>query len=117
MWIKDDRAYGKVTAGWAYEGPPGTLHGGYVAAIFDQFLGMAQVMGKQPGMTGILTTRYHQRTPLNTELRLEAWIEKLDGRKTMVRGEMYAGDIMTASCDGLFIQPRGGLGKIKPQDE
>jgi hypothetical protein len=117
MWIKGDRAFGKVTVGWAYEGPPGTLHGGYVAAIFDQFLGMAQMIGKQPGMTGILTTRYHQRTPLNTELRLEAWIEKLDGRKTMVRGEMHAGDILTASCDGLFIQPRGGLGQIRPQDE
>jgi hypothetical protein len=117
MWIKDDRAYGTVTVGWAYEGPPGTLHGGYVAAIFDQFLGMAQMIGKQPGMTGILTTRYHQRTPLNTELRLEAWINKLQGRKTMVRGEMYAGDILTASCEGLFVQPRGGLQKIQPQHE
>ncbi len=117
MWIKDGRALGKVTMGWAYEGPPGTLHGGFVAAIFDQFLGMAQMIGKQPGMTGTLTTRFHKRTPLNTELRLEAWIEKIEGRKTMIAGEMYAGETLTATCKGIFIQPRGGMNRIKPLPE
>lgn len=117
MWIKDDRAYGKVTVGWIYEGPPGTLHGGFVAAIFDQFLGMAQLIGKQPGMTGTLSVRYHNRTPLNTELRLEAWVEKIEGRKTIIKGEMYAGETLTASCEGLFVQPKGGMYKVKTQAE
>jgi acyl-coenzyme A thioesterase PaaI-like protein len=113
-WIKGDRAFAKVTLNWAYEGPPGTVHGGIVAAIFDHFLGMAQTMGGQPGMTGVLTTHYHQRTPLNRELRLEAWLQRVDGRKTVVRGEMYAGAVKTASCEGLFIQPRGGFKTLKP---
>jgi acyl-coenzyme A thioesterase PaaI-like protein len=115
MRIEDDRAIGKVTVGWAYEGPPGTLHGGYVAAIFDQFLGMAQAIGKQPGMTGTLITRFHKRTPLNTELRLVAWVEKLEGRKTFVSGEMYAGDTLTASCEGIFVRPEGGMHQLQTQ--
>jgi hypothetical protein len=110
MWIEGDRAYGTVTCGWAYEGPPGHIHGGFVAAILDQFLGMAQMVGRQPGMTGKLEVRYHRPSPLNVELTLEARLEKVEGRKTLVLGEMRNGEQVTATCEALFIRPRGGLG-------
>ena len=109
MRIEGERAYGTVTCGWAYEGPPFHIHGGYVAAIFDQFLGMAQMMGKQPGMTGTLKIRYLRPTPLNRELKLEAWLERVEGRKTVLHAEMRAGDLVTAECEGLFIRPAGGV--------
>ena len=72
MWFEDEHAFATVNCGWAYEGPPGHIHGGYVAAIFDQFMGMAQIIGKQPGMTGTLQVRYLRPSPLNVELKLEA---------------------------------------------
>lgn len=112
-WIDGDMALGTCQCGWAYEGPPGSVHGGFVAAIFDQFLGMAQVLGGQPGMTGYLHINYHQRTPLNTELKLEGKLIKVERRKTIMRGEMYAGGVMTASAEGLFVQPRGGMHSVK----
>src|ERR1700737_3211005 len=34
---------GRVTFGQAYEGPPGSVHGGFVAAMFDEMLGYAQL--------------------------------------------------------------------------
>lgn len=108
-WIEGDMALGTCQCGWAYEGPPGSVHGGFVAAIFDQFLGMAQVLGGQPGMTGYLHVNYHQRTPLNTELKLQGKLVKVEGRKTIMRGELYAEGVMTASAEGLFVQPRGGM--------
>lgn len=110
MWIDGDRAYGTVTCGWAYEGPPLHIHGGYVAAIFDQFLGMAQMMGRNPGMTGTLKVRYLRPSPLNRELRLEAWVTQLEGRKSVLMGEMKDGETVTATCEALFIRPRNGLG-------
>ncbi len=116
MWFDGERARGTVNCGWAYEGPPQHIHGGYVAAIFDQFMGMAQILGKQPGMTGRLTVRYHSPTPLNTDLDLEAWVEKVEGRKTIVCAEMRKGDDVTASCEALFIRPKGGLG-LRDMDE
>lgn len=112
-WIEGDMALGTCQCGWAYEGPPGSVHGGYVAAIFDQFLGMAQVLGGQPGMTGYLHVNYHQRTPLNTELKLEAKLIKVERRKTIMRGEMYAEGVMTASAEGLFVQPKSGMEAIR----
>lgn len=105
MWIEGDKALGKVNCGYAYEGPPGHIHGGYIAAIFDQFLGMAQLIGKKPGMTGTLTTRYLKPTPLNTDLDLEAEVTVLEGRKTLVKGKIMNGEIVTATCEGLFVQP------------
>ena len=56
--------------------------------------------------------RYHRRTPLNTELHLRGWVEKVEGRKTFVRAEMHANGELTASCDGVFIQPAGGMTRL-----
>ena len=112
-WIDGDLAFATCECGWAYEGPPGSVHGGIVAAIFDQFLGMAQIIGGQPGMTAYLNISYHNRTPLNTELKLEGKLLRIEGRKTFMRGEMFADGTMTASCEGLFVQPRGGMMNVK----
>ncbi len=114
-WIEGDLALGSARCGWAYEGPPGSVHGGFVAAIFDQFLGVAQVLGKQPGMTAYLHVNYHARTPLHSELRLEGRLVKCEGRKTIMRGDMYAGDTLTASCEGLFVQPRDSMAALTTQ--
>jgi len=114
-WLEGDRALGTCTCGWAYEGPPGSVHGGFIAAIFDHFLGVAQLLGERAGMTGYLHVDYHKPTPLNTELQLEAELLGNEGRKTLFAGKMFAGDTLTASCEGLFIEPRQGL--FGPQDE
>ncbi|CAA0078352.1 Uncharacterised protein [Halioglobus japonicus] len=114
-WFDGDIARGTCQCGWAYEGPPGSVHGGFVAAIFDQFLGMAQELGGQPGMTGYLHINYHRRTPLNAELTLEGKLVKVEGRKTIMHGEMYAEGVMTASAEGLFVQPRGGIHEVRTQ--
>lgn len=115
MWFEGAVAHGSCTCGWAYEGPPGSVHGGIVSAIFDQFLGMAQLLGKQPGMTGYLHVNYHRRTPLNTELRLRGQLQGVEGRKTIITGELHADGVMTASAEGLFVQPRGGLSALDTQ--
>ena len=67
-------------------------------------------------MTAYLNMSYHNRTPLNTELKLEGSLIRIEGRKTFMRGEMFADGTMTASCEGLFVQPRGGMDNVKMQD-
>src|SRR5439155_8753316 len=56
---------GELTRGWAvysapYEGPPGCLHGGFVAAAFDDLLGWAQIASGRAGFTVTLTIKKHQ---------------------------------------------------------
>ncbi|MBA3654069.1 MAG: PaaI family thioesterase [Actinobacteria bacterium] len=104
MEIKDQTVVGRVHYGAAYEGPPGSVHGGHIAAAFDEVLGMAQSLGGQPGMTGTLTIRYRKPTPLKTALRIEAGIDRIEGRKTFTTGAMYAGDLLTAEAEAVFIR-------------
>jgi acyl-coenzyme A thioesterase PaaI-like protein len=94
---------GNVTFGVAYEGPPGHVHGGFVAAAFDEVLGFAQSTTGHPGMTGTLTIRYRRPTPLNRELRFEARVLRVEGRKIFTEGQLYAGELLTAEAEGLFL--------------
>jgi len=95
---------GEVTFGPAYEGPPGHCHGGWVAAMFDEALGFAQLA---PGFTAYLHVNYRRPTPLNTKLDLRAWVDGVDGRKRLVKGECRNGDELLSDAEGLFIAPRG----------
>lgn len=99
-----DRVFVYATFGSAYEGPPGSVHGGWIAATFDEVLGMAQSMGGQPGMTGTLTIKYRRPTPLHRELRFEGTLDRVDGRKIFTSGRCYDGDTLTAEAEGIFIR-------------
>ena len=89
---------------YPYEGPPSCVHGGVIAATFDEILGAANMVSGNPGMTGTLTVRYRKPTPLRTDLRLEARFLERDGRKIRTWAGMYHGDVLTAEADGLFIE-------------
>jgi acyl-coenzyme A thioesterase PaaI-like protein len=97
------------TFGAAYEGPPSFVHGGWVACAFDEVLGIANIASGHPGMTARLTVHYRSPTPLFRELRLRAWVERVEGRRIMSRAEMFDGDTLTAEAEGLFVQPRPEL--------
>jgi acyl-coenzyme A thioesterase PaaI-like protein len=97
---------GDVTFGPQYEGPPGHVHGGWVAAMFDELLGFAQL---SPGFTAYLHVNYRRPTPLNAPLSLRAWVERVDGRKRIVRGECHANDELLSDAEGLFIAPHDGM--------
>jgi acyl-coenzyme A thioesterase PaaI-like protein len=94
---------GRAVFGAAYEGPPGCVHGGYVAAAFDEVLGFANALSGTPGMTGTLTIRYRRPTPLHTELRFEARYDRSEGRKIFTSGKLFAGDSLCAEAEGVFI--------------
>lgn len=106
MWEAGGRIHGRVTADWSYEGPFGHLHGGVIALLFDQLLGIGQRISGTGGPTGTLTIRYHHPTPLNQPLRLEADMVRVEGRKKFMVGALWAGEVRTATCEGIFITPR-----------
>lgn len=99
---------GAVRFGAAYEGPPGCVHGGYVAAVFDELLGSTQSLSGAPGMTGTLSIRYESPTPLNEDLRLEGRLVGVERRKIFTEGLIYAGDRLTAKAEGIFISLHPG---------
>jgi len=99
-------AEGRVRFGSAYEGPPGCVHGGFVAAAFDEVLGFTQSLGGNPGFTGTLSVRYRVPTPLHTDLRFEGRIDRVEGRKTFASGRVFAGETLCAEAEGIFVAAR-----------
>lgn len=108
VWMEGEEVVGSVRFGIAYEGPPGCVHGGFIAAAFDELLGLTQSLSGRVGMTGTLTVKYRKPTPLHTELRMDGRVESAQGRKVVVTGRMFAGDVLTAEADGLFISIEPG---------
>jgi len=96
---------GEATFGAAYEGPPGCVHGGYIAAAFDEVLGLAQGMSGKPGMTARLTVNYRSPSPLLQPLRFTGGIDHIDGRKIFTKGELrtVVDDRLCAEAEALFI--------------
>ncbi|CAN5396020.1 PaaI family thioesterase [soil metagenome] len=98
-----DRVLGTVTFGAAYEGPPGCVHGGYIAAVFDELLGSTQSLSGTQGMTAHLGIDYRKPTPLHVPLKMEGWLDRRDGRKIYANATIHADGVLTAEASGLFI--------------
>ncbi len=96
-------AEGDVTFPESFEGPPGLVHGGFVAAVFDEFLGITQSCAGMPGLTGSLTVRFRSPCPLNILLRLEGNVTAVEEGRKIVKGTMYSGDTVIADAEAVFI--------------
>lgn len=95
---------GHVRLSSVYEGPPRGVHGGLVAALFDEVLGEAMSLAPPPGVTAKLSVDYRHLTPVEEDLRLEAWIT--DARDRRIRGQAtcHAGETLTAEARALFVR-------------
>jgi acyl-coenzyme A thioesterase PaaI-like protein len=99
---------GRVTFGYPFEGPPTCVHGGVIAALFDELLGSANIIGQRAGMTGTLTVRYRKPTPLLAPLDLVARLTGTERRKIFAWGGIYHDGELTAEADGIFVEVKPG---------
>jgi acyl-coenzyme A thioesterase PaaI-like protein len=99
----DGVVVGTATYGAAYEGPPGCVHGGMLAAAFDIILGAASVAAQRPALTGTLTVRYRKGTPLHREIRYEGRLDRVEGRRTHVAARALVDGEVTAEAEGVFV--------------
>ncbi|MBV9293154.1 MAG: PaaI family thioesterase [Frankiales bacterium] len=104
--VLDDRSVvGECTMRPIHEGPPGVVHGGWVASLLDQLLGHANAAAGVGGFTAELTVRYRKPTPYDVPLTIRARTDSVDGRQVRASGEIVANDVVTAEARGLFLMP------------
>lgn len=97
---------GRVTFSELHEGPSGHVHGGVVAAMFDELLGVAQVHSGAAGYTVELDVRYLKITPLFVPVVYRAELESREGKVVKVRATSYLEDrpdVVLSSAVGTFI--------------
>jgi acyl-coenzyme A thioesterase PaaI-like protein len=109
-WQTDRGTRGVVRFGARYEGPPGCVNGGYVAAALDEVLGLSAARSGMQAVTGRLTVSYRKPTPLEKELALTGHLVRVDGRKITVEAHLRDGDELLAEAEGLFLALRGERG-------
>jgi acyl-coenzyme A thioesterase PaaI-like protein len=103
--LEDRSVVGECTMREIHEGPPGVLHGGWVATLLDQLLGHANAAAGVGGFTAQLTIRYLRPTPYGVPLTIRARTEEVDGRRVLASGEIVADGLVTAEATGLFKMP------------
>lgn len=100
-----DDAVARVALGAAFEGAPRRAHGGIVAAVFDDTMGLVLKMIATPAYTGELTVRYLAPTPVGEELEFRARLASREGRKLFIESEAFhlPDRKQVASAKAVFI--------------
>lgn len=107
--VEDGVTRGHATYTPAYEGPMGHVHGGFVAAAFDDIMGSAQMASGIAGYTGTLTVRMVRPTPLRSRIDYAAGVERVERRKIFVWGTADCGGERVGDASIVFVAPRHGL--------
>jgi hypothetical protein len=76
--IDADTAEGTVTFPVVYEGPPGLVHGGFLAVFFDCVIQHQNCATQLSGKTRSLNVKFRRPTPILTELRFDIAAEHVD---------------------------------------
>ena len=106
----DGRVHGTAQFRRFHLGRNGAVHGGSIAALFDSVLGYtAAKLTRSPYQrTAFLHVNYRNIVPIEKVLRVDAGIERIDGRKIFVDGRITDGDTVLADAEALFVRLRPG---------
>ena len=103
LWREGDVSVMQVTLGKAFEGAPRRAHGGIVAALLDETMGLVMAINDVLAYTVQLDISYLAPTPVNEPIIARAWLKERDGRKLLIAATVQAGETELASATGLFI--------------
>ncbi|PRX97229.1 PaaI family thioesterase [Allonocardiopsis opalescens] len=95
---------GEVVLGGAYQGPPGLVHGGWIAALLDQAMGHAAVVLGMPGLTANLSVDYRRPTPLGRPVEVTGRVTGTERRKVFVAGEVRVDGELTAEGTAVMVR-------------
>jgi len=95
--------HARIWFGPETEGPPGHAHGGAVAAVMDEALGLAAWAAGHAVVVGNLNVSFRNMLPLQKVVTLESEVVSVEGRKIMVHGRLFCGDTLFAEGECLCI--------------
>ena len=111
----DGRAEGEVEFPILYEGPPGIVHGGFLALVFDCVLQQLNCDLGLAGKTATLNLRYRRPTPLLTKLRIVASREIVEN-KIHSKAELYREDELLCTAEMTAVAgSRDALPYVSPR--
>ena len=98
--------YAEATVPDQFQGYPGTVHGGVVAALLDE-VAMRAAMVEDANdfkVTARMTLRYRRRVPTEQPLQMIGWIEHEGGRASKATAEIRLPDgSLGAEVEALMV--------------
>ncbi|MBW2688990.1 MAG: PaaI family thioesterase [Deltaproteobacteria bacterium] len=95
----------RVWFGPVTEGPPNHAHGGSIAAVMDEVLGLTAWAAGYPIVVGNLNISFRQLLPIQTVVQVKTRLISAKGRKIMVHGEVSSLDgVVYATGEALCIK-------------
>jgi hypothetical protein len=98
-----------------YEGAPGCVHGGFLAAVLESLLPRPATHLGLAKLTATLTIRYRRPTPIATRVDLRAELGEVNGRKIRtfgtisVAGEVHVeAEAVLVTLPGAAVDPTVG---------
>lgn len=104
-YYKDEEQHlkARIWFGAETEGPPGHAHGGSMAAVLDEVLGLAAWAAGYPIVVGNLNISFRNLLPLKKVVTVETKIVSAEGRKIMVHGRIFCEKTTYAAGECLCI--------------
>ena len=100
---QQERLRARIWFGPETEGPPGHSHGGAMAAVLDEVLGLAAWAAGFPIVVGNLNINFRNLLPLEQVVTVESDVVSVDGRKVLVHGRICHGETVYADAKCLCI--------------
>jgi acyl-coenzyme A thioesterase PaaI-like protein len=85
---KPENFYARVLFHKEAQGAPDIVHGGAIAAVFDETMGAICLVLDQPAVTATMTVDYRIPVPVEKEFLVEARLEKTERRKFFIIARM-----------------------------
>ncbi len=99
------RIRGSFRIGQQYQGGSGYLHGGIIATILDEVMGKVSRFHGIQAVTAELNVDYLRPVPVDTDLVVEGYEVKRDGRNLHVVGEIRnASGMVLARSRARFVE-------------
>ncbi|GAB7070540.1 PaaI family thioesterase [Mycobacterium hodleri] len=104
--VVDDGVAGTARFRRFHLGRNGAVHGGALALLFDSLLGYtAFKLSESPRQrTAFLHVDYRKIVPVEKELRVDAGIDRINGRKIFLTGRLLDGDAVLCEAEALFLK-------------
>jgi acyl-coenzyme A thioesterase PaaI-like protein len=100
---REQQLQARIWFGPETEGPPGHAHGGSMAAVLDEVLGLAAWAAGHQIVVGNLNVSFRNLLPLQKVVTVASRVVSAKGRKVMVHGRIFCGETLYAEAECLCI--------------
>ena len=99
-----ERTWARAGFGPGAEGPPGHVHGGALAALLDEAMGMAALATGRVVVAARIEVDFRSMVPLGSVVTVELSVGAARGAKVPVRAVLRREGNVACQAEGLFVE-------------